>query len=127
MLKIGGRWAERIEELLAPHTVEVGPVEPRWLAEDEGGCAYCGRERPWSEQARRFCSEGCKAMAGKRRAMGKPEARCATVEVTATCAECAGEFTYVRRSKPRLMCSDACRAVTKKKLKAQRRLHPPTS
>ena len=82
MLKCEGRWAAKIEELLAPHTVDEEKPEPRILTEDEGGCAYCGAELPFSFQARRFCHDGCKVMAAKRRAMGKPEARGLGVEAS---------------------------------------------
>ena len=75
MLKCEGRWADRIEELLASHAIEPEAPAPRLLKEDEGGCAYCGKELPLSRQARRFCNDGCKTMAAKRRSVGMPEAK----------------------------------------------------
>jgi predicted nucleic acid-binding Zn ribbon protein len=128
MLKCEGRWAAKIEELLTPHTVDEEKPEPRILTEDEGGCAYCGAELPPSFQARRFCKDGCKVMAAKRRAMGKPEARGMGLEVTTKCAGCAADFTYLRVGKPRLTCSERCqRVVSNRKRQARRLLQSPTT
>ena len=128
MLKVEGRWAAKIEELLTPHTVDEEKPEPRILTEDEGGCAYCGAELPFSFQARRFCHDGCKVMAAKRRAMGKPEARGLGVEATANCECCGAEFTYLKRGKPRNTCSVKCqRALMNRRRQAQRLHRTPTS
>ena len=128
MLKCEGRWAAKIEELLAPHTVIVEEPAPRILTEDEGGCAYCGAELPLSAQAKRFCHDGCKVMAAKRRSKGKPEAKGVGVEVAATCEGCATEFNYLKRGKPKITCSADCRRVlTNRRRQAQRLLQPPTS
>lgn len=128
MLKCEGRWAAKIEELLAPHTVDEEKPEPRILTEDEGGCAYCGAELPFSFQARRFCHDGCKVMAAKRRSVGMPEARGTGLEVTTKCAGCAADFTYLRVGKPRLTCSERCqRVVSNRKRQARRLLQSPTT
>lgn len=128
MLKSEGRWAEKIEGLLAPHSIEEEVPAPRLLKEDEGGCAYCGNELPLSSQARRFCNDRCKVMAAKRRSVGMPEARGTGLEVTTKCAGCAADFTYLRVGKPRLTCSERCqRVVSNRKRQARRLLQSPTT
>lgn len=112
MLKCEGRWAERIEELLAASDASRGFATPRprkELAKAEGACPVCGTAFQIIRSSKKFCSQLCREKARYRamRAEVKP--------TPVHCGQCQGAITVNKAGRPPKYCGATCRAKAWKK------------
>ena len=104
MLKVEGRWAGKIEELLAASDAKRAVPLPR-ASQYKTKCRHC--EKPLIE--RRTCDETCQAAAYA----AKVAAR---VTVIATCSECQKPFEAIKSNRVKSLCSNSCSSKKSRRL-----------